>query len=202
MTTALICLVMLSGQGGETKDANGQRAGHKVENYAVTELKKVVGKPAPNFQTVDYKGQFASLQKLRTKPVVLVFIERSCPCCKSGKPYFDRIQNVYGDVANVVGVVTGTRAQAAGWRAVNTAQFNVVADPGSGIAKKFHAGAGLYTYLVGKDGKIALAYPGYSQSMLRELTAKIAKMAKVKDGHMEVRPAPTELTVGCGLEGK
>jgi len=24
-----------------------------------------------------------------------------------------------------------------------------VADPGSGIAKKFHAGAGLYTYLVG-----------------------------------------------------
>ena len=199
LAPALLSAHPFSPQAGRTFHANGKEAGHAVPASTLAAVKARLGGPAPAFVAKDSMGRTVTLATLESRPTVLVFIEKSCPCCQGGKPYFDRVQNVYGDVANVVGVLYGSVADAAAWRTKTSAQFRVLADPGGRIARAYGARAGLACRLISPRGTIALGYPGYSAPMLRALTAKVATLAGVADRRMETRPAPSAMTMGCPL---
>jgi peroxiredoxin len=160
------------------------------------------GAMAPSFRAVSLDGKAYSLASLTTgKPLVLFFVELQCPCCKGAKPYIDRIQNYYGDVCNVVGVIDAKPDMARLWSQMVGPQFDVVPDPEMSIIRSYKAERGVYTTLIAPGGRIVTAYPGYSQDMLCDITKKIARLAGVKPRPMPFEPAPKKLTSGCIFPG-
>lgn len=192
-------LVLAQENHKHTLDAKGNRAGHATDMAKTKSARSLSGKTAPAFVTKDSKGIEVSLKQLLNKPTVLVFIEKGCPCCKSGKPYFDRMQRVYGDVANIVGIVYGNVKLANIWALEAKPKFRVFADPGGAIAKSFGATLGLEARIVDPNGIVAMSYAGYSAKMLKEVAAHITKVAKIKNRKMDTIPAPMQLTSGCAL---
>jgi len=201
MTLSLIAFAALAQKGGHTMDANGMKAGHTTPSDLAAGANKWVGKAAPAFALRDTKGNATSLKGFRGKPTVLVFIEKNCPCCKGGRPYFDRVQRRYGDVAHVVGVVVASPKEVRDWKVKNGAEFTVLSDAKGDGPRAFGTTSSLFTVLIDKEGTIVRAYPGYSAPMLQELTASIATLAKIKDRKMDTRPAPAEFTSGCPFKG-
>lgn len=164
---------------------------------AAAELGK---KPAPDFDLIDSDGKRHSLADLTAdRPLVMFFVELECPCCKGAKTFMDRIQEVYGDQVNVVGVINADREMADAWKRTVVPKFPVLCDPKMATIQAYKAERGVYTTLVAPGGKIVKAYPGYSQKMLKEMGGLIARLVNEPPRPIETKDAPEDLISGCSF---
>jgi peroxiredoxin len=191
-----------SGSGPDSVLVFRDHVDHPVTPAMERAAQELGGAKAPSFAATDLQGKNCSLASLTTdRPLVLFFVELHCPCCKGAKPYIDRIQRYYGDRCNVVGVINAKPDMALAWSKTVQPRFDVIPDPDMKIIRAYRAQRGVYTTLVAPGGRIVKAYPGYSQSMLREITTSIARLAGVKARPMPIEPAPKRMTSGCLFPG-
>ena len=174
------------------------RDDHPLTADLIAAAARQSGTNAPAFSATDLAGDAISLGSLNSrKSLVLFFIERECPCSRDAAPFFDTLQGEYGQACTVVGVINATDEVAHAWASRVKVHFPIVADPDLAIIRSYAADRSVYTTLIAPGGKIVKAYPGYSASMLTELSATVARLGGVAQRAIPVGDAPSTLISGC-----
>ncbi len=175
-----------------------QQVDHPVTESMRGTAAELAAQPAPDFALPDPDGKTMLLQDLnRTKPVLLFFVERDCPCCIGAKYFVDKLVELYPEELEVVAIINANPAQAKAWVAEVKPHFRVLLDPMQKTIRAYRAEAGVYTTLVAPGGTIDKAYPGYSLEMLKDVSARVAALAKIEPRPFISTAAPKEMTSGC-----
>jgi hypothetical protein len=132
-----------------------------------------------------------------TRPLVLVFIKRGCPCSVEFEPFFHRLEQQYRDAADFVGVIDADADLARAYAAANKVPYRVLADPDCAIITRFEAKHGGYVALLGVDGNLDTLWPGCSAEMMRALGCRIAALRALAERPLDVSDMPKILTTGC-----
>ncbi len=135
-----------------------------------------------------------------TRPLVLFFIGRNCPCSVEFEPFFHRLAGRYPDVAGFAGVIDAEADAALAYATANKTPYRVLPDPERAIIGRFEAKNGGYVALVRPGGVIDTLWPGCSAEMMRELGRRIAELGAVRERSIDVAGMPGALTTGCPFE--
>ncbi len=174
---------------------------HPLTPSMISKIERQAQTPAPAFATSDLTGNPLSLAALTaTKPLVLYFIERECPCARDAAPFLDQIQATYGEQCVVVGVINADTTTAKAWAKTVGTRFPIIADPDCALIRAYGAERAVYTTLVAAGGVIVKTYPGYSAEMLKELSANLARIGRISERVLALDQAPQKLVVGCPLQ--
>jgi hypothetical protein len=133
----------------------------------------------------------------RTRPLVLVFIKRGCPCSVEFEPFFHRLEQQYRDAADFVGVIDADVDVARAYAMANHVPYRVLADPCGAIIARFQAKHGSYVALLGVNGHLDTLWPGCSAEMMRALGRRIAALRAIAERPLDVSSMPKVLTTGC-----
>lgn len=188
------------------KDAKGMinfraQTKHPLPASEVAATAAQASKPAAGFAKSDLAGKQLVLSDLaKTKPVVLFFIEKECPCSRDAAPYLSQLQAAYGGSCAVVGVINADAAGAKAWATAVRPGFPVIADPDFAVIDAYGAKRSVYVTVIAPGGHIAKAYPGYNADSLTEISATVAKLGGVPAAKLVWKDAPGELLAGCPLK--
>ncbi len=110
-------------------------------------------------------GQMASLSSFRGKVVLLEFMEPWCPHCQNMAPVLDTLYQQYGPQNVVFLSVSGpwngaTASDAAGFIRNYHSGWTYVYDSSGTTFDAFGVTATPTFFIIGKDGTIAVTYPG------------------------------------------
>lgn len=176
---------------------------HKQEDHPVTgEMTAAADSleaiKAPDFDLPSVEGPSYSLKQLTDgRPLLIFFIEKECPCCLGAKFFVDKMLDLYGDSISAVGIINADIGVAKAWKKATKPRFTVLLDPKQEVISAYKAERGVYTTVIGPDGMISKAYPGYSLETLKEMSQRIAMLAGVPAKEFKSKAAPERLTSGC-----
>ena len=136
---------------------------------------------------------------LKKGPVFVFFIQDGCPCSVDAEPLFHRIYKKWKDRVTFVGVIDKGTDRAQDWVRVFKTPYSIVPDEKKTIIHSFKALNSAFSVLVGQDGKIQKAWPGYSKGYLLEMNAKMAELTHQPVGELDTAYAPVEKTTGCAF---
>ncbi len=170
---------------------------HRVTPRMSEASQKKVLAQAPEFSMEGNDGATYRLSELlQHGPVLLTFIKIGCPCSEAAQPYFNRLQADYPG-ARILGVIDGQRGPAEVWAKRIKIAYPYLIDPDLKLVREYGVENSAYTVLIAQDGRIAMHWPGYSESVLGELNARLATLTHSATKPIDVADAPTELYTGC-----
>jgi peroxiredoxin len=174
---------------------------HYVTPAQLVESGALADRKVRSFSAVARDGTVFSWSGMSgTRPLVLVFIRRDCPCSVEFEPFFHRLAGRYRDVAEFAGVIDAGADAALAYATANKTPYRVLADPDRAIIDRFEAKNGAYVALLRAEGAIDTLWPGCSAEMMRELGRRIAELGAVAERSIDVAGMPGALTTGCPFE--
>jgi bilirubin oxidase len=156
---------------------------------------------AAPFEWQDASGKTANTKTLNvSKPMLLYFIEKECPCSRDAAVFINQLQSAYGNGALILGIINADANTAKEWTKTVGANFTVIADPNFEIINAYKASRSASTILVAPGGLITKSNPGYSAEIMKELSTRLAQFIRVPERALKLESAPEKLTSGCPLQ--
>ena len=141
-----------------------------------------VGDKAPAFALPTAQGETVSLEKLRGRVVYVDFWASWCAPCRRSFPWMNEMQQRYGDrgVTIVAINVDKRREDADRFLRQYPASFAVVFDAAGATPGAYDVKAMPSSYVVDRDGRIAVIEHGYRDDRGSELEAKIRSIVDAR----------------------
>jgi peroxiredoxin len=207
-------LIVLSGaawltSNGSRLDGSTSGAAGKTANLAADEQHfvtpaQLAEASAGTRQSVAFSaatastGEATSWQQLSaSRPLVVVFIRDGCPCSVKFEPIFHRLQSMLHPRIGFVGVIDADLETARRFVEANHVPYPVLADADKSLIHLFHAQNAAYVALVDSEGRVDRLWPGCSAEMMRDLNARAAKLAGIREPAFDASDMPGPLTTGC-----
>jgi thiol-disulfide isomerase/thioredoxin len=150
-----------------------------------------IGDASYAIDTTASDGKTHSIKSLTEKgPFYLLFVKEQCSANPYATPFFQKIYEAYGDKVTFVGVINADKAGHANWKKEWKGQWTTLLDPEMKIIKGFNVKRSTPVIKIGKDGKVEKIFNGWGQASLKELSADMAKEAKVPEKDLKLDEAP------------
>lgn len=173
---------------------------HLATPEMATASRAMTGRPAPEFTKPDSDGQTHRLgEMLRGGPVLLTFIKQGCPCSEAAQSFFNELHAAYPKVS-MWGVFDQDGGKAEEWAGRFHVAYPLLIDPDGELVRDYGVENSAYVVLIGRQGGIEKHWPGYSESMLRELGSLMARMTDSPERPLALADAPEDLYTGCPYE--
>lgn len=171
---------------------------HLVTPEMQQQSEAMADRRSPSFLAADQEGRtVASASFVGDRPVVVVFIKDGCPCSTSAEPFFARLHRAYGDRAAFLGVIDGDEEVASRWVEAHGTPYPVLVDPDLQIVRGFAVRNSAYVALIDREGNIDHLWPGYSEEILREMSARLASLTGLPEAEVGASAAPELPYSGC-----
>jgi len=144
----------------------------------------LLGKPAPEFKTVDLEDHPFELKSHLGKNVVLLdFWATWCGPCVEAMPKVDAVANKFAGRGLVFRAVNGGEDADTIKKFLSMAKLKVpvVLDQDNAIAQSYMVEGIPQTVLIGKDGKVQVVHQGFSDELANELSNEIEALLAGKD---------------------
>lgn len=191
-------LVVNSQPKFDTVEPSGPR--HPVTKTMQEDADSKALQAAPMFKLTSTTGSDWDLsEKLKRGPAFVYFILNGCPCSIDAEPLFHKLYELHKDHVEFAGAMPSPQQEAADWKRDAKVPYDVLLDPSAQVALSFGAERSVYCVLINQEGRIDHMWPGYSESMLKEVNKRLALLTGVEEKPLDTAYAPKELSSGCSL---
>jgi thiol-disulfide isomerase/thioredoxin len=177
----LACIAIACAQGGQRASMVSAKVGDK--SFEI------------NTQASD--GKTHTLKSLTEKgPVYLLFVKEQCSANPYATPFFQSLYDSYKDKVNFVGVINAGKEGHTSWKSTYKGAWTTLFDPKKEIIYGFGVRRSTPVIKIGKDGKVEKVFNGWGQAALKELSADMAKEAKIAEKAVDLSGAPSGMRYG------
>lgn len=170
---------------------------HPVTAKMISAAEEATFQPAKDFAFKDTAGGTSTLFSLnQDQPVMLVYILDGCPCSAQAEPFWARLEGAYGKLIHFRGITNVGMSQAKDWQVEFNTPYPLIPAPDLKPMKLLGARESAYSVLI-YHGKIVKMWPGFSQAMLQDMSATLAKSVGVPPAKLDFSDAPIKPWSGC-----
>jgi peroxiredoxin len=157
-----------------------------------------VGKAAPAIAVKTVSGaKFELRTALKSGPVFLYFISTTCPVTKAATPHYVKLASAYRAAGvTVIGVVNADKKSTERWAKTSKFTFPVIADPDYKIIDSYKVERAPSSAIIGRDGKVAGFWTGYSRGFLNAAASASAKALGRAPLNLDFSSAPADAVAG------